>query len=98
MDPAGRQALTDAIHHLHGCDARFVSWESVRDTFQGETAFEREVGVFDLTGHPLAARAYAWSEPGTGTKRRLFAVLHVPPVDSALAAVRASIVADARGA
>ncbi len=60
--------------------------------------FERTVGVFDLKGHPRP-RAYVWSEPGRSspTARRFFAVLHVPPVDSALQAVRARIVSDSRG-
>lgn len=96
MDPAGPDALRDAIRHLHGCDARFVAWERARDTFGGEVAFDRKVGVFELVGHGEAKRAYAWTEPGTGTKRRYFAVLSVPPIDSATAAVRASIAADAR--
>jgi hypothetical protein len=83
---------------MHGAESRFVGWEAVSDTFQGKTVFERTVGVFEITGHPQAARAYAWSEPGTSspTARRFFAVIHVPPVDSALAAVRASIAKDAR--
>jgi hypothetical protein len=41
-------------------------------------------------------RAYGWSD-GTGDKERLFAVLEIPPVKSATDAVRASIVADAKG-
>jgi hypothetical protein len=54
--------------------------------------------VFDLTGHPTAARAYAWSSEVTGSDRpRLTAVLHGGPVDSPEAAVRASIAADLRG-
>jgi len=55
------------------------------------------VHVFHLTGHPIALYAYAWSSPIEGsTKRRFFAVLHQPPVDSPQAAVRAAIVAEAR--
>lgn len=97
MDPAGPDALRAAIRHLHGCDARFVAWERAFDTFSGQVAFDREVGVFEMVGCDLAARAYAWSEPGVGTKRRFFAVLAVSPIDNATAAVRASIAADARG-
>lgn len=97
MDPAGPDALREAIRHLHGCGARFIAWERARDTFGGQVAFDREVGVFELVGCDLAARAYAWTEPGTGTRRRFFAVLAVPPIDSAVAAVRASIAADAKG-
>ena len=48
--------------------------------------------------HPTAKRAYAWSEATTGTKRRFFVVLHAPPIDSPLAALRGSILADVRKA
>ena len=37
-------------------------------------------------------------EAAAGTRRRFFAVLHMPPVDSPVAAVRVSIVADAKKA
>jgi hypothetical protein len=67
----------------------------VRETFEGRTAWEGVVHVFDLAGHPTATRAYAWSSSIEGsTKRRFFAVLHQPPVDSPQAAVRAAIVAE----
>ena len=69
----------------------------VRETFEGKTVWEGVVHVFDLTGHPTATRAYAWSSPiERSTKRRFFAVLHQPPVDSPQAAVRAAIVAEHR--
>ena len=70
----------------------------IREEFDGKTVWEGEVYVFDLEGHPTATRAYAWSSPIEGrTKRRFFAVLHQPPVDSPQAAVRAAIVAEFRG-
>ena len=85
--------LKVAIESQHGCKATFVHEMPVVETWQGKTVWEGVVSVFDLTGHPQAKRAYAWSEPiGGSTKRRFFAVLHVPPVDSALTAVKASIV------
>jgi len=95
MDPAGLPALVDAIRHMHGCEATFVESVPVREAFQGATVWDGEVQVFDLRGHPTAKRAYAWSHATEGVKRRFYAVLHAPPVDSPLAAVRASIVADA---
>jgi hypothetical protein len=64
--------------------------ERVRETFQGETVWEGEVLVFELVGHPSASRCYAWEVDGEVT-----AVLGEKPVDSALAAVRAAILADA---
>ena len=51
--------------------------------------------VFDLTGHPTASRAYAWSSPMEGSdKRRFFAVLHHGPVVGPLEAVQVAIVAE----
>ena len=96
MDLAGLPALADAIRHMHGCEATWVESVPVHEVFQGATVWEGEVQVFDVTGHPTAGRCYAWSHPTEGTKRRFYAVLHAPSVDSPVAAVRASIVADAR--
>jgi hypothetical protein len=96
MDPAGLPALLDAIRHMHGSEARHVESVSVRETFRGQVVWDGEVQVFDLTGHPTARRCYAWSHATEGSRRRFYAVLHHPPVDSPVAAVRASIVADAR--
>jgi hypothetical protein len=65
----------------------------VHEVFRGQTVWKGDVEVFDISGNPIAARAYAWSEkPPTG--ERFFAVLGKPPIKSALDAVRASIVAD----
>jgi hypothetical protein len=67
----------------------------VSETFNGEPVWEGVVHVFDLRGHPTAKRAYAWSSPVEGSKRRkFFAVLHVPPVTSPVEAVRAAIVTE----
>ena len=33
----------------------------VHEVFRGETVWQGDVEVFDLTGHPKAKRAYAWS-------------------------------------
>jgi hypothetical protein len=97
VDDAPIPALQDAIRHLHGCESTFVEAVEVRETFQGETVWEGAVKVFDLVGHPTASRAYAWSHPTTGEKRRFVAVLGLGPVDSPLAAVRAAVMAEMRG-
>lgn len=68
----------------------------MRETFKGATVWEGDVQVFALVGHPTAKRCYAWSHASEGTKRRFYAVLHAPPVDSPLTAVRASIVVEAK--
>ena len=89
--------LRDAVQSMHGGTAKLAQSVPVHETFEGNTVREGVVHVFDLTGHPTATRAYAWSSPIEGsTKRRFFAVLHQPPVDSPQAAVRAAIVAEHR--
>jgi hypothetical protein len=95
-DPAGIPALIDAIRHLHGVESRHVDTVHVHEKTpdERETVWEGDVEVFDLIGHPTAARCYAWSEPTPAGKRRFFAALHVGKVDSATMAVRGSIVVD----
>ena len=91
--------LKDVVERKHGGSAQFARSVPVRETFEGKAVREGVVHVFDLVGHPNATRAYAWSSPIEGsTKRRFFAVLHQPPVDSPQAAVRAAIVAEQRAA
>lgn len=55
--------------------------------------WEGVVHVFRIHGHPKATTAYACSSPIAGSeKRRFVAVLHMPPITSPVAAVRAAIV------
>ena len=90
--------LQKAIEGLHRCSARLAQSVRVKETHEGAAVWEGVVHVFDLEGHPMASRAYAWSSPieGTTDKRRFFAVLHQPPVSSPAAAVRAAIAAEHR--
>lgn len=96
-DDAGIPALQDAILHMYGLEATWLETVPVHETFQGETVWQGEVQVFAVE-HPKTKRAYAWSAATTGTKRRFHAVLGVSPIDSPLAAVRASIVGDSNRA
>ena len=88
--------LRKAIEGLHRCRARLAQSVPVKETHNGVVVWDDAVHVFDLEGHPTAARAYAWSSPieGTPDGRRLFAMLHAPPVTSPKAAMRAAIVAE----
>jgi hypothetical protein len=89
--------LKRAVEAQHGCTATFIQSVPIKETFEGKTVWDGVVHVFDLTGHPKATRAYAWSSPIEGSdKRRFFAVLHLPPVTSPVEAVRAAIVAEHR--
>jgi len=97
MNEATSEELKIAIESQHGGTATIAETKSVTETWQGKTVWNGTVHVFDLDGNPLANRAYAWSEPVEGSdKRTFYTVLHAPPVDSAKAAVRASIVDRAR--
>lgn len=87
-----------AVEHLHKCSAAHSRTELVHEKFQGQTVWNGEVEVFDLTGHPKAKRCYAWSHrEGDGDKgERFVAVLEIPPVESAVTAVRVQIVRDTK--
>jgi hypothetical protein len=90
--------LQEAVEAQHGGLARLREAVLVSEEHAGHPVWQGIVHVFDLEGHPTATRAYAWSSPIEGsTKRRFYAVLHVPPVSSAADAVRAAIVAEHRG-
>jgi hypothetical protein len=84
--------LQDVIRHLHGVQSKHVESIPVKETFQGNTVWEGIVEVFELHGHPKAPKIYAWAHDADGPKKRHVTVLHIEPVTSALAAVRAAIV------
>jgi hypothetical protein len=90
------ERLQMVIRHLHKCDAEHVGTEPVKEVFRGETVWEGDVEVFNVTGHPKAKRAYAWSVDEGTPEEKFTAVLEIPPVKSALDAVKVSIVADAK--
>lgn len=93
MDPAGVDALVDAIGHMHGCKATWLESVPVVEKHQGETVWQGEVQVFAVE-HPKTDRAFAWSHAVDGSERRRFyAVLKLGPVVDAVTAVRAAIVA-----
>jgi hypothetical protein len=87
-----------ALMQLHNCGATWRETVPVHETFQGQTVWKGQVEVFDLNGHPKAKRAYGWAhrEGKDDQGERFVAVLEIPPVESALTAVRVSIVADGK--
>jgi hypothetical protein len=86
--------LRDVIKRLHGVEASHVETVPVKEVFGGETVWEGKVEVFKLHGHPKANRVYAWAHDTDDPKkpRRHVTVLHIPPVTSAVMAVKAAIV------
>jgi len=93
------ERLKLAVEQLHNCSAIYVSTVPVHEKFDGKTVWQGEVEIFDLTGHPKAKRCYAWShlEGEDDEDERFVAVLEIPPVDSAVTAVRVQIVKDGKG-
>lgn len=90
------ERLQMVIRQLHKCDATHVETVPVRELFQGKPVWEGEVEVFAVTGHLRAKKAYAWSENQGEPNEKFTAVLEIPPVKSALDAVRVSIVKQAK--
>jgi len=87
--------LKKIVEQTHYCNAEFLEASPVTDTFEGRTVWQGIIYVFNVQGHPSASRCYAWSSPIEGSsKRRYYAVLHVPPIDSPQKTVKASIVYD----
>lgn len=88
------EELQEVIRRLHGVESRHVESVPLKETLRGRTVWEGVVEVFDLHGHPHAPRVYAWAHTTDDPKKpkRHVTVLHVAPVTSAIAAVRASIV------
>jgi hypothetical protein len=84
-----------AIQDLHHCGAQWVSTVPIHEVFEGQTVWNGEVEVFDLTAHAKAKRAYGWSRrDGIGDKdERFVTVLEIPPVVSPETAVKAAIMA-----
>jgi len=92
MNEISLEQFSEAIRATHGASAELAARERVHETFEGETVWIGEVLIFDLQGHPDAAQCYAWEVDGQVT-----AVLGVPPVRSAVDAVRAAILAESEG-
>jgi hypothetical protein len=88
--------LQDVIRKLHGVESRHIESVSVKEEFKGKTVWEGAVEIFELIGHSKASRLYAWSHDTDGPKKRHVTVLHLAPIDSPEAAVRASIARDYR--
>lgn len=89
------EELKKVIRQLHGCEAEHAETVPVKEVFRGQTVWEGEVEVFNIRGHPIARRCYAWAHD-TEEGKRYVAVLELPPVESARTAVRAAIVDEAK--
>ncbi len=95
MREVDAQQLRAAVEHQHGVSPILREIVPVAEEFGGRAVWQGVVHVFQLEGHPTASVCYAWSSPIEGSdRRRFYAVLGIPPINSAADAVRAAIVAD----
>jgi hypothetical protein len=85
-----------AVETMHHCKAVHESSTPIVERFRNQTVWEGVVESFALTGHPKAKRCYAWSFQDKGETQYVTA-LEIPPVESPITAVRASIAAEAKG-
>ena len=90
MQPLNIDDLRAKIRESYGCDSRHVASEQVHEVFEGLTAWQGTVEVFDLIGHPNTKRAYAWMYQ-EGGETKIVTVLGKIPINSPLGAVRAFI-------
>jgi hypothetical protein len=77
-----------AIEHLHGCSATWRQTVPVHEVFRGQTAWQGDVEVFDLDGHPKAKRCYGWTY---GEPEEFITILELPPVTDAQSAVKVGV-------
>jgi hypothetical protein len=90
------EKLQDVISQRHGCECSWIDSLPVHDIFRGQIIWDGSVEVFRLIGHPKARIAYAWidHEERHCAGELIETILEIPPVDSPLSAVWASMTAD----
>lgn len=82
------ERLIQVITHLHKCRAKHIGTVPVREAFQGQTLWQGDVEVFELTGHPKAGRCYGWTY---GEPEEFMTILELPPVTDAQSAVKVGV-------
>jgi len=89
------ETLKNTVENLTKSTAVYLDKTAVIEKFGLKTAWQGIVYIFKIRGNPEAEICYAWSSPKEGSsKRRYYAVLKIPPIDSPEKAVRAAIVRD----
>src|SRR5258707_8033561 len=90
------ELLRVAIEAMHHCKARHEASTPILETFRNQKVWEGVVESFALIGHSKAKRCYGWSYQDNGETQYVTA-LEIPPVESPITAVRAAIMAEAKG-
>ena len=83
------------VKSLHGTDAKFIKSEPVEESFDEQIVWQGFVHTFELIGHAKTDACFAWSSPVEGSdNRKFYAVLKIPPIETAQDAVKAAIISD----
>lgn len=85
-----------AFRELHNCSCEHVETVPVTELFRGQVAWDGEVEVMKLIGHPKAQVGYAWGFKEPNGRWEITAVLQIPPVNSPQTAVKIAIAAAAK--
>lgn len=88
--------LAEAARDTLGAAATWSGSLPVHLEHAGAVVWDGSVHIFTDGGQPEPSICYAWESEMDDGRTRTYAVLHIPPVDSPAAAVRAAIVADYR--
>jgi hypothetical protein len=81
-----------AIHQTHNCEAEvLVSIVHIKSPSGKDAPCERNVHVFEVSGHSKATRCYAWLEPLGKTAITIRAVLHSDKISSPEKAVQSAM-------
>jgi hypothetical protein len=83
--------LSEAIARMHDCSVTHSETVRVIEKVGGEFAFNGDVEIFDLLGHPKATKAFGWAWKDGAGEIQYIGVLNVPPIDSPREAVQAAI-------
>jgi hypothetical protein len=89
------EKLQKAIRETEACESNHIATRHVTESFEGKIAWDGDVEVFALIGHPKAKRCYAWGvENDQGFAATI--VLKLPPVESPETAVKMAIASKSR--
>ena len=83
--------LQSEIRRLYGLESVHVRTVPLTEQVEGKILWQGEVETFDVAGHPVARRCFAWGYEGDDGKLNYTAILQLPPVDSERSAVRAAL-------
>lgn len=91
VNEAHANQLKRLIETQHGAKSSFAKSVRVHRSGESQSHWDGMVHVFDLSNHPKAKRAFAWSAPIAGSSSpRFFAVLQMDAITTPLQAVKAA--------